>query len=404
MRIIVTSHYGVMVGGVETYIERLLELLVAAGHEVIVVFETVPEPGQRRVSVPAGVPIHYVQSAGLESVVQALNALEDSVVLANSLDSTLYTGVRRIRHPIAFYAHAYIGSCITGMRVNRLPTPRPCERDFGPACLIHYFPRRCGGLNPLTMIRSYRQQVEWRQSFPLVDFVIANSDAVARQFSTAGVSARTLHPVLDAVVGVPRTKFRRADSRSLVFVGRFADYKGGRQLLDALPSVALLLGMPIRLTMVGEGSQQSAWEKHAATISARDSRISVTFTGWLSSEAVADVVEDHDLIVVPSVWPEPFGLVGLEAARFGVPSAGFAVGGIPEWLEDGVSGHLADGSTCSPEDLGAAVARCLADVEHYRKLSAGAVERLATYSPEAHVQQLEELLRLTVESRAAPGT
>ena len=54
-------------------------------------------------------------------------------------------------------------------------------------------------------------------------------------------------------------------------------------------------------------------------------------------------MKNMDLLVVPSVWPEPFGLVGPEAAHHGVPSAAFAVGGIPEWLVDGVSGHLAAG-------------------------------------------------------------
>ena len=52
-----------------------------------------------------------------------------------------------------------------------------------------------------------------------------------------------------------------------------------------------------------------------------------------------------DLLVVPSVWPEPFGSVGPAAAQHGIPAAAFAVGGIPQWLHEGVNGHLADGNT-----------------------------------------------------------
>ncbi|MBK6315597.1 MAG: glycosyltransferase family 4 protein [Blastocatellia bacterium] len=400
MRIIVTTYLSAKIGGVETYIERLLEMLVEAGHDVFVVFDVSHKPGTPSIAVPKGVPAYHLQSAGLESVIEELNAIDGAVVLANSLDSMLYTVGRRIRHAIAFYAHTYVGSCITGMRINRLPSPSPCEREFGPAWLLNYFPRRCGGLSPLTMIRSYRQQVERRRTLPHVDLVIANSDAVARQFSTAGVAAETLHPVLDTVGGVARTEFRRADARSLVFVSRFEDYKGGEQLLESLPTVASLAGMPVRLTMVGEGSQRYAWERQAERLTAKDSRLSVRFTGWLGSDGIAEVLEDSDVIVVPSVWPEPFGLVGLEAARLGIPSAAFSVGGIPEWLSDGVNGHLADGRDCSPQDLAAAVVRCVSDLAHFRKLSEGAVQRRASFSPEAHLRRLEALLHATAALRA----
>ena len=56
------------------------------------------------------------------------------------------------------------------------------------------------------------------------------------------------------------------------------------------------------------------------------------------------------LLVVPSVWPEPFGSVGMAAARCGVPAAAFAVGGIPQWLHDGVNGHLAPPILRRPPD------------------------------------------------------
>ena len=59
-------------------------------------------------------------------------------------------------------------------------------------------------------------------------------------------------------------------------------------------------------------------------------------------DAVRALLASAGLLVVPSLWPEPFGLVGFEAAAHGVPVAGFRVGGIPEWLIDGVTGHLAD--------------------------------------------------------------
>lgn len=401
MRIIVTTHYSARVGGVETYVERLLALLVEAGHEVAAVFDLDRSTNGPNVTVPAGVATLFVESEGRDAVIRAINAMDGAVVFANSIESTLVQGERAIRHPIAFYTHTFVASCINGMRLNRKPVPAPCEKVFGPACLLHYFPRRCGGLSPLTMIASYRRQYEDRRFLSHVDLVVANSDAVARQFEHVGIDAKILHPAIVDQPGTPRTGFRDDTRRALTFVGRFEDYKGGSQLLKALPHVATALEVPVRLTMVGDGRERDAWEREAEGISRRNSAVTVRFTGWLSANGVSGALEQSDLLVVPSVWPEPFGLVGFEAARFGVPSAAFAVGGIPEWLTDGVNGHLADGRSCEPRDLGAAIVRGLTDVDAYRRLSNGAVEKRTTFTPEAHLRRLEELFQLAIESRTA---
>ena len=46
------------------------------------------------------------------------------------------------------------------------------------------------------------------------------------------------------------------------------------------------------------------------------------------------------MLVVPSRWPEPFGMVGIEAMARGRPVVAFANGGIPDWLDDGNTGFL----------------------------------------------------------------
>jgi glycosyltransferase involved in cell wall biosynthesis len=93
---------------------------------------------------------------------------------------------------------------------------------------------------------------------------------------------------------------------------------------------------------------------------------------------------------VPSVWPEPFGLVGLEAAVFGVPAVAFDVGGIREWLTDGASGRLVTrGDTAA---MGDAIAALLRDSSERARLGAGARAASARLSPEAHLARLEAVL------------
>ena len=83
---------------------------------------------------------------------------------------------------------------------------------------------------------------------------------------------------------------------------------------------------------------------------------------------------DSDLLVVPSTWPEPFGLIGPEAGLHRLPAAAFAVGGIPEWLSDGVNGRLAPGDPPSAAGLARAIVECVRDPAELARLRNGARE------------------------------
>jgi glycosyltransferase involved in cell wall biosynthesis len=94
---------------------------------------------------------------------------------------------------------------------------------------------------------------------------------------------------------------------------------------------------------------------------------------------------------VPSLWPEPFGLVGLEAAAHGVPAVAFDTGGISEWLTDGVNGRLVS-EYGSAEALGAVLADLLRDSVQLQKLGHGAACAARRLSLPAHVDAIERIL------------
>jgi glycosyltransferase involved in cell wall biosynthesis len=150
-----------------------------------------------------------------------------------------------------------------------------------------------------------------------------------------------------------------------------------------LPEVQGRLERRLRVTFAGDGPDRSACEKAAGAL--RSDKISIEFRGWLGGAELDEVLRRAHLLVYPSIWPEPFGLSGLEAGLFGVPSVAFAVGGIPEWLHEGVNGHLAE---VGAGPLAAAIVRSVKDPRHYAELRAGASRRAHEYSLDAHLSQL----------------
>jgi glycosyltransferase involved in cell wall biosynthesis len=120
--------------------------------------------------------------------------------------------------------------------------------------------------------------------------------------------------------------------------------------------------------------------------------LTVEFTGWIAHEDVSALMRAVDLLVVPSLWPEPLGSVGPAAAQYGLPAAAFDSGGIPQWLADDVSGHLAPSDPPSPTRLARAVIQCLADPAHYKALRKGASQMGARFTMKRHLPALTEHL------------
>jgi glycosyltransferase involved in cell wall biosynthesis len=95
---------------------------------------------------------------------------------------------------------------------------------------------------------------------------------------------------------------------------------------------------------------------------------------------------------VPSTWPEPFGLIGLEAACVGLPAVAFDVGGMPDWLRPGESGELAPGDPPTVAGLADALTRALGDTGHLQRLREGAWRAAGAFTLDRHINGLEAIL------------
>jgi glycosyltransferase involved in cell wall biosynthesis len=98
---------------------------------------------------------------------------------------------------------------------------------------------------------------------------------------------------------------------SFAAVGRLVSDKGFGLLLNAFAASLPQLG-DATLTIVGDGPDRAELEERAAALAGR-----VTFLGTLSPSDTAEVLRSVQVAVAPSVWVEPFGIVGLEAAASG---------------------------------------------------------------------------------------
>jgi glycosyltransferase involved in cell wall biosynthesis len=158
------------------------------------------------------------------------------------------------------------------------------------------------------------------------------------------------------VEAAPRTGEAAAPGY-LLFVGRLRIRKGVEVLLEALRELRARRCPPAgaRLLIAGDGEHRAALERKAAELALGPA---VTFLGRCDAPRVRGLLGGAAALVVPSTY-EGMPLVVLEAMEAGVPVVASRVSGIPEVVEDGVTGWLVP-----PEDpaaLAAALARVLED-------------------------------------------
>jgi glycosyltransferase involved in cell wall biosynthesis len=390
MRVLIANANGAIVGGIETYLRALIPLLQSSGIKVGMLTEKAVDANDTFWKMTP-VDAHWAVADDLpESVVRSIAAWRPDVVYHNGAASPQLDLALANAFPIVFFAHVYYGTCISGTKCQSA-VPRPCHRKFGPACLAIYLPRRCGGRSPLTMLRHYSDHRNRLRMVEHARTVLVGSRHMRDEYIRNGIPADRIRVVPFFPPGLTpdaTPPFPRPQTDRVLFVGRLTALKGWRELAEAIPLASAELGRTLKLIVAGDGPDRASFEAEA-----QRRGISAEFLGWAGSERRADEMRSADLLAVPSVWPEPFGLVGIEAGCVGLPAVGFEVGGIPDWLIPGVSGELAPGERPNAEDLAAAIVRALADESHLNKLRVGAWETAQSFTPEAHMELLIPILQ-----------
>lgn len=390
MRILFANWHRSVVGGAEAYVRLLLASLPARGHTVALLHEYEAAAGTPTLDGAADVPHWCVATLGADNAVERARAWRPDLVFVHGLESPELEALLIEDRPSALFTHGYYGACATGSKRYAFPAMRPCSRRFGAACLAIHYPRRCGGLSPVTMLADFRRQARRHALLTRYGAVATASEHMREEMVRHGVDAERAHSLpMPACAVAPDAQAppgRPATGR-IALLGRLVPEKGGHLLVPALARASVALGRPLSLLVAGAGPERARLADLA-----RSQGVNAQFTGWLEGDALARELRAADLLAAPSIWPEPFGLVGVEAGGVGVPAVGFAVGGIPEWLRAGETGELAPADPPAEGPLADAIVRALRDPLHHQRLREGAWRFAQAHTPQRHLDALEPVL------------
>ncbi|MEO8558949.1 MAG: glycosyltransferase family 4 protein [Rhodospirillales bacterium] len=200
--------------------------------------------------------------------------------------------------------------------------------------------------------------------------VVAVSDYVARQLP---LKSRAIpNSYRTQLFGHTNTGPRRYE---LAFLGRLVSDKGPMLLLQALVKLQAK-GLRPSAVVIGSGQEEAALRSFAA-----EHDLPVEFVGAKRDGAVAELLNQARVLVVPSIWQEPFGIVALEGIACGCVVIGSSGGGLPEAIGPcGITFPNGDADA-----LADAISRLLGDPALLQSLRDAAPVHLARHTPQAVV-------------------
>jgi glycosyltransferase involved in cell wall biosynthesis len=404
MRIMMlTQSFAPIVGGEERVVEDLSRELVARGHEISIA--TLHQQGVTPPDEVAGARVYPLRSTSYrvtsshdaerrhappapdpETVVDLQRVLRrerPQVVHAHNWIVHSYLPLARAAHSsLVLSLHDYGLICAT-KRLRRKdevcsgPAPVKCQLCSSE----HYGATK--GLVAAFGTRSFESHLRRN-----VDVFLPVSSTVEelcrmREGDVSRVIPNFIGELPEPIAGDPRLD-QLPDEPFVLFFGDATEDKGAWHLAEAYRD----LEDPPPLVLVGRCYLDELRE-----------RANVHVTGAWPHRLAIEALRRAMFTVAPSLWPEPFGIVALEAAAAGKPIVASDIGGLRDIVVDGETGLLvAPGERA---ELVAALRRMIGDSELRGRLGAAAQMRATEFSPTAIVPRFEEAYELAFERRRA---
>jgi glycosyltransferase involved in cell wall biosynthesis len=303
-------------GGTETYIHRIIQCLDKKHHDNLLFVQQFSQGNH---------PGRALKNTwrNIKRLRKTIDNFNPDVIHVHNINNFEILHFLNRQKPCLKSVHEFRPFCTT-LRI-RPDTGRPCSDHLSRRC----FKTRCFSWAPGDMYRftvdRYASRIIGR--YPAV---LVMSRFMADMIQPLLVDPSVLNVIPYFFDPPEKTPQPLTEKPRLFTAGRLVSGKGFDVLMDILTKVET----PFEMRIAGDGPLRTALEKKAEQLN-----LNITFLGYLPEDKLAEHYSWSRLVVFPSTYPEPFGIVGLEAMGAARPVVAFDVGGVPDWLESGQTGY-----------------------------------------------------------------
>jgi glycosyltransferase involved in cell wall biosynthesis len=321
------------IGGTETYIRSVVSLLSNKGHQNIIIHnQTTSLVKPVTTEIIHQLTFDETFPYNLSSIIKKHKP--DLAYLHTIYDPKI---IRYIQNylPTIGYIHSTFMVC-PAMEKYLWRKEKICSTPFGMKCISNIYFERCSeARNPLTIMKLIKTTQNYINAYKQMSHILVGSRYMFDLLIQNGISNKRISIIPPHFIDhiPPFSPMPNVGRPIVLFVGRLSRVKGVRHLLHA----SARLSIANQFMFAGEGEDRIQLEILADQLNIADR---ISFTGWLEENELSKAYQNATLVIIPSIWPEPFGKVGIEAMAQSRPVVAYNVGGISDWLRDGFNGFL----------------------------------------------------------------
>jgi glycosyltransferase involved in cell wall biosynthesis len=219
----------------------------------------------------------------------------------------------------------------------------------------------------------------------LVTSWVSVSDYVAGVYARVGIDADVIPNFTDSQPSSPPFEHRRG----VVFLGRLSPEKGVDhviRLAECSPD--------LKISLAGDGELLPQTIRDASLLP------NVTVLGRVGPPEALELLRRSRVVVIPSLWDEPAGLVALESMATGTPVVAYDRGGLAEYVTAAGSGSIVP----SFAELRSEVSRLHSNAEPWNAASSAGIRAISNrHSPDEYVKRITAVYGQAMGCRAGAG-
>jgi glycosyltransferase involved in cell wall biosynthesis len=225
----------------------------------------------------------------------------------------------------------------------------------------------------------YRRQMEKVTAF------VSPSRYMADAYLRAGFDPRKMHVIKNGIDAEKYAGIRvePAERVRITFAGIFGPHKGVEYLIRA---AAMLKDIDVVVNLAGKGDDEP---KYRALVEELDIAEKIRFLGHVDNAKMPDIYRKTDVFCLPAVSPENQPVTITEAMACGIPVIASDIGGVPELVEDEVTGYLV--KPWDAEDLAGKIRIMVKDRAKMRQMGEAGRQRMKDNDFHVLAKKLSEL-------------
>jgi glycosyltransferase involved in cell wall biosynthesis len=394
-----------LIGGRDLHVSMLAHELLRRGHDVEVA--TLAGPTRDRIESDDGIPVHRI--GGWSRALSRFYVDPEQPFHPTVPDPGLVrklSNLIRERQPQVVHVHSWMLYSLLPFLPSRDTRLVVTMHEYGFVCAKNSFVHKgqvCGGPRLAKCISCAGAQYGAVRSTALttglaitrrlhrrVDRYIAISDSVAQACQLLTVDSRAEMDIIPPFISDEyfrpvysgRPEFLESIGEYIMFAGALGPHKGLDVLLEAYREIA----STVRLVLLGLRRHDTPQRFPDGVVFAEDVSHADVMRAW----------NNCLLAVVPSRWPEPWGMVAVEAMSAGRPVVASAVGGLKTLVQDGRTGVLVPPGDAAA--LRAGIQRLLDDPGERSRMGEAGIQRAAEFKASELVPKIEEIYREVIKN------